>query len=264
MTTLIGIDVGTSGTRALAVTTEGRLVAEATRPHTLQTPRPGWTEQDPAEWWEACKGALAEVAAAVGDDEVAGLGLAGQMHGSVFLDASGEVIRPALLWNDQRTARAMRRDHRSGRRVAAARARRQSGADGLPGAEDPLAARRRSRRRTRAWPACCCRRTTSASALTGDRATDASDASGTLLLDVRRARLVGGDPRRAGDPARVAARGVRGPGGDRHAARRAGRRARPPARAAGRRGRRRQRGGGRRRRRSSRRARCRPRSAPAA
>ena len=103
MATLIGIDVGTSGTRALAVTTEGRLVAEATRPHELLTPRPGWTEQDPLQWWEACRAALAEVAATAGDD-VVGLGLAGQMHGSVFLDAAGEVVRPALLWNDQRTA----------------------------------------------------------------------------------------------------------------------------------------------------------------
>src|SRR6185503_21330306 len=100
MPTLIGVDVGTSGTRALAVTTEGELVAEATRPHELLTPRPGWTEQDPGQWWEAAKAVLAEVA----NDDVVGLGLTGQMHGSVFLDAAGEVIRPALLWNDQRTA----------------------------------------------------------------------------------------------------------------------------------------------------------------
>ena len=95
MAVLIGIDVGTSGTRALAVTADGELVAEATRPHELLTPRPGWTEQDPGEWWEACKGVLAEVAGAAGGD-IAGLGVTGQMHGSVFLDSAGEVIRPAL------------------------------------------------------------------------------------------------------------------------------------------------------------------------
>jgi xylulokinase len=100
MPTLIGVDVGTSGTRALAVTADGELVAEATRPHELLTPRPGWTEQDPRQWWEATKAVLAEVAR----DDVAGLGLTGQMHGSVFLDSAGDVIRPALLWNDQRTA----------------------------------------------------------------------------------------------------------------------------------------------------------------
>ena len=103
MATLIGVDVGTSGTRALAVTADGELVAEANRPHDLLTPRPGWSEQDPAQWWEATKAVLAEVAGAAGDD-VVGIGLTGQMHGSVFLDASGAVIRPALLWNDQRTA----------------------------------------------------------------------------------------------------------------------------------------------------------------
>ena len=111
MAVLVGVDVGTSGTRALAVTTEGELVAEATRPHELLTPRPGWTEQQPAEWWQACKGVLAEVAAAGG--EIVGLGVTGQMHGSVFLDSSGAVIRPALLWNDQRTAARVRRDHRA-------------------------------------------------------------------------------------------------------------------------------------------------------
>src|SRR4051812_42920675 len=102
MATLIGGDVGASGTRALGVTADGVLAAEATRPHDLLTTRPGWTEQDPAQWWDAAKAALAEVAGKAGD--VAGLGLTGQMHGSVFLDAAGEVIRPALLWNDQRTA----------------------------------------------------------------------------------------------------------------------------------------------------------------
>ena len=102
MPTLIGVDVGTSGTRALAVTTEGELVAEANRPHDLLTPRPGWTEQDPRQWGDAATAVLAEVAAKA--DDVVGLGLTGQMHGSVFLDSAGEVIRPALLWNDQRTA----------------------------------------------------------------------------------------------------------------------------------------------------------------
>ena len=64
MATLIGVDVGTSGTRALAVTADGELVAEATRPHDLLTPRPGWTEQDPGQWWEAAEAVLAEVARA--------------------------------------------------------------------------------------------------------------------------------------------------------------------------------------------------------
>ena len=128
MATLIGVDVGTSGTRALAVTAEGELVAEATRPHELLTPRPGWSEQDPGQWWDATKAVLAEVAR----DDVVGLGLTGQMHGSVFLDAAGEVIRPALLWNDQRTAAECAEITE---RVGAI------GVSGLPGEEDDRIAR---------------------------------------------------------------------------------------------------------------------------
>jgi xylulokinase len=184
MGTLIGIDVGTSGTRVLAVTTEGRLVAEATRPHELLTPRPGWTEQEPAEWWQACKGALAEVAAALGDDEVLGLGLAGQMHGSVFLDAAGEVIRPALLWNDQRTASQC--DDIT-ERVGEQRLLELAGNPALTGFQAPKVLwlahdepEAYGRVASVLLPKDYVR-----FKLTGERATDASDASGTLLLDVR-------------------------------------------------------------------------------
>lgn len=182
MATLIGVDVGTSGTRALAVTTEGLLVAEATRPHTLQTPRPGWTEQDPGEWWEACRGALAEVAGAA--DDVVGLGLAGQMHGSVFLDAAGEVIRPALLWNDQRTAPQC---EEITERVGSERLLELAGNPALTGFQAPkilwLAQEEPdayARVASVLLPKDYVR-----FKLTGERATDASDASGTLLLDVR-------------------------------------------------------------------------------
>jgi xylulokinase len=183
MPTLIGIDVGTSGTRAIAVTTDGRLVAEATRPHSLLTPRPGWTEQDPAEWWEACRGAVAEVAAEA-DDDIAGLGLAGQMHGSVFLDAAGEVIRPALLWNDQRTAPQC---DQITERVGAERLLELAGNPALTGFQAPkilwLAQEEPdayARVASVLLPKDYVR-----FMLTGERATDASDASGTLLLDVR-------------------------------------------------------------------------------
>jgi xylulokinase len=182
MATLIGVDVGTSGTRVLAVTTDGRLVAEATRPHSLQTPRPGWTEQDPAEWWEACRGALAEVAAAA--DDIVGLGLAGQMHGSVFLDAAGEVIRPALLWNDQRTARQC--DEITSR-VGAERLLELAGNPALTGFQAPKI-RWLADEEPDAWgrvASVLLPKDYVRFMLTGERATDASDASGTLLLDVR-------------------------------------------------------------------------------
>src|ERR671928_149251 len=105
MEALLGLDVGTGGARALAVdAATGELVAQATAGYPLATPRPGWTEQDPEDWWQASRTVLRAVAREAARP-VAALGLTGQMHGSVFLDAADRVIRPALLWNDQRTAR---------------------------------------------------------------------------------------------------------------------------------------------------------------
>jgi len=100
--TLLGLDVGTTGARALAIDADGRVVASASEDYPMATPRPGWTEQDPEDWWRASKKVLADVASQVRDAPVA-LGLSGQMHGSVFLDDQDGVIRPALIWNDQRT-----------------------------------------------------------------------------------------------------------------------------------------------------------------
>jgi xylulokinase len=91
---LLGLDVGTGGARAVAVDEEGRVVAEASSEYPLHSPRPGWTEQNPDDWWRASREVLSKVAAGA---EVVGLGLTGQMHGSVFLDSSDEVVRPALL-----------------------------------------------------------------------------------------------------------------------------------------------------------------------
>jgi xylulokinase len=182
MATLIGVDVGTSGTRALAVTTEGELVAEADRPHELLTPRPGWSEQDPAQWWDATKAVLAEVAARA--DEVIGLGLTGQMHGSVFLDAAGEVIRPALLWNDQRTAAEC---DEITERVGAERLLELAGNPALTGFQAPKVlwlAHHEPDAYARV-AAVLLPKDYVRLRLTGEHATDASDAAGTLLLDVR-------------------------------------------------------------------------------
>ena len=100
MTVAVGIDVGTTGVKAVAVASGGAVVARAERNYPLSTPQPGFSEQDPEDWWSASRAALAEVAAG---REVCGIGLSGQMHGLVCLDAADEVIRPAILWNDQRT-----------------------------------------------------------------------------------------------------------------------------------------------------------------
>ena len=249
VTVLLGLDIGTGGARAVAVGEDGGLVAEATASYPLATPRPGWTEQDPADWWAAAQEVLGRVAGAVGREAVAGLGLTGQMHGSVFLGARDEVLRPALLWNDQRTAAQCAWITE---RVGAARLLEVAGNPALTGFqapkvrwlldEEPEVA---ARVRTVLLPKDHVRLR-----LTGERATDASDASGTLLLDVR-ARDWSDELLEALEIPRAWLPAVREgtePAGS--AARRGGGRARAAAGAAGRRGRRRQRrGGGRRRRR---------------
>jgi len=103
---LMGIDVGTTGAKAVLVQPSGRVGAGATHEYPLHTPRPGWAEQDPADWWRATVAAIRDVLHASGarPEEVRGLGLSGQQHGSVFLGKGGEVLREALLWCDQRTA----------------------------------------------------------------------------------------------------------------------------------------------------------------
>ncbi len=103
---LLGLDIGTSGVKALLVALDGAVVASHTAPLSLQTPRPGWAEQDPGEWWDATLAAIRAVGAARGAGlaRVAAVGITGQQHSSVFLDAAGAVIRPALLWCDGRTS----------------------------------------------------------------------------------------------------------------------------------------------------------------
>ncbi|MGQ9487261.1 MAG: xylulokinase [Armatimonadota bacterium] len=106
MAYLLGIDVGTSGTKALLIDESGKVVARAVSDYPLYTPKPLWAEQEPADWWRATCESIREVlnrAGATGE-EVKGVGLSGQMHGSVFLDENNQVIRPAILWCDQRTA----------------------------------------------------------------------------------------------------------------------------------------------------------------
>ena len=103
----LGLDLGTSGVRVLAVDAEGKVIAETNRSYPLLTPRPGWTEQRPSDWSRETLAALKEMAEALKGHEILSLGLSGQMHGMVPLDAQGEPVRNALLWNDQRTGAAV-------------------------------------------------------------------------------------------------------------------------------------------------------------
>jgi xylulokinase len=104
-TYFLGIDVSTTGSKALLVDERGEVAASAASPHSLQTPRPLWSEQDPREWWRAVATAIRAVLQKAGasGESVRAIGLTGQMHGLVLLDETGQVLRPAILWNDQRT-----------------------------------------------------------------------------------------------------------------------------------------------------------------
>ncbi|MGY2376923.1 xylulokinase [Pseudomonas sp. SDO524_S393] len=104
MQALIGIDIGTSGCKALLLDVQGAVIAADTATYPLSQPRPGWTEQDPELWIEGARRAIAGVLAKAPGVELLAVGLSGQMHGLVPLDAAHNVLRPAILWNDQRNA----------------------------------------------------------------------------------------------------------------------------------------------------------------
>jgi xylulokinase len=105
MKLFLGLDVSTTGAKALLIDEKGSVVSSATAPLTLSTPHPLWSEQDPHEWWIGIAKSIRQVLelANMPGSAVTAIGLTGQMHGLVLLDEQGEVLRPAILWNDQRT-----------------------------------------------------------------------------------------------------------------------------------------------------------------
>jgi xylulokinase len=176
---LVGLDVGTTAVKAVAISTSGEVLARAERPYPLATPQPGWAEQDPADWWAAAQGALADLGV-----EPAAVGFSGQMHGLVALDEHDDVLRPAILWNDQRTAAECAEIER---RIGLERLVELTGNRALTGFTAPklLWLRRHepdtfARIRRVLLPKDYVRLR-----LTGRHAIDAADASGTLLFDVR-------------------------------------------------------------------------------
>ncbi|MFM1655123.1 xylulokinase [Brevibacillus sp. B_LB10_24] len=102
---LLGIDVGTSGVKTCLFHLDGLLAAAASADYPLMQPKPGWAEQHPDDWWQAVKTTIQEIMGRTGIQatEIAGIGLSGQMHGLVLLDQAGKVLRPAIIWCDQRT-----------------------------------------------------------------------------------------------------------------------------------------------------------------
>ena len=190
MAHLLGIDIGTSGTKTLVCTDGGAVVATATAPHPIASPRPGWSEQHPADWWSAVVAATRAVVrrAKVKPGDVGGIGLSGQMHGSVFLADGVEPLRPAILWNDQRTA------EQCGQIEAKAGGRRRLielvGNPALTGFTAPkiLWVRQHEPRVYAKAKHVLLPKDYVRLRLTGEYATEVSDASGTLLLDVARRR----------------------------------------------------------------------------
>jgi len=180
LTTLIGLDVGTSGVKGIAIDEDGTVLAVAEESYPLSTPHPGWAEQDPEAWWRASQAVLARLP----DGPV---GLSGQMHGLVVLDDEDRVLRPAILWNDQRTAAECVEIEE---RVGLERLIELTGNRALTGFTAPkLLWLRRHEAETYArirrilLPKDYVRLR-----LTGEHAIDAADASGTLLFDVANRR----------------------------------------------------------------------------
>jgi xylulokinase len=185
-TRFLGIDLSTTGAKALLIDQSGAIVASATTPLTLSMPYPLWSEQDPLAWWTATAASIhaaLDQAGAQGTD-IAAIGLTGQMHGLVALDADGRPLRPAILWNDQRTA-AECDEIRA--RVGRARLIQLTGNDALPGFTAPKILwvhehepEVYARIRHILLPKDFIRHR-----LTGSYAMDKADGSGTLLFDLR-------------------------------------------------------------------------------
>jgi xylulokinase len=182
VTELVGLDVGTTGVKALAITPAGEVLASAEEQYGLSSPQPGWAEQDPEDWWRASEAALARLGV---KPEL--VGLSGQMHGLVCLDAEGRVLRPAILWNDQRTAAECAEIEE---RVGLERLIELTGNRALTGFTAPklLWLRRHEPETLARIHRIALPKDYVRLRLTGEWAIDAADASGTLLFDVANRR----------------------------------------------------------------------------
>jgi xylulokinase len=181
VTTLVGLDVGTTGVKGLALSTNGEVIGRAEEAYDLSIPRPGWAEQDPVDWTNAAEAALGRVTGA------ATVGLSGQMHGLVVLDAQEKVLRPAILWNDQRSAAECAEIEE---RIGVERLIELTGNRALPGFTAPklLWMRKHEPELYERIAHVLLPKDYVRLILFGDLATDVTDASGTLLFDVANRR----------------------------------------------------------------------------
>jgi xylulokinase len=185
MAYLIGLDVGTSSAKVVVADLRGRVVFTTEADYTFRIPRPLWAESDPADWWEGVQRAMRDVWAKtpVKPTEVAGVGLTGQMHGLVLLDAVGKVLRPCIMWNDQRTAKQCAA---LTKKVGRARVLKLTGNPVLPGFTAPkiLWVAENEPQVYRKVAKVLLPKDYLRYKLSGEFFTDVSDASGMSLLDV--------------------------------------------------------------------------------
>src|SRR5580692_10786732 len=186
MNYLLGIDIGTSGTKTLICDEKGKVLATAMAEHPISSPKPGWSEQNPLDWWKAVVTATRAVRkrAGVRPADVMGIGLSGQMHGSVFLADGPKPLRPALLWNDQRTAEQCALiESLAGGRAALIELVANPALTGFT-APKILWVRQHEPKIYEKTKHILLPKDYIRLRLTGEYATEVSDASGTLLLDV--------------------------------------------------------------------------------
>ncbi len=183
---LLGIDIGTSGTKTLICNFKGAVLATAMAEHPISSPKPGWSEQNPEDWWTAACTATKAVLkkAKVKPANVTGIGLSGQMHGSVFLGDGPKALRPALLWNDQRTAEQCAEiESKAGGREALIELVANPALTGFT-APKILWVRQHEPKVYAKTKHILLPKDYIRFRMTGEYATEVSDASGTLLLDV--------------------------------------------------------------------------------
>ena len=186
MSVFLGIDIGTSGTKTLVIDAKGRILASAMETYRLYHPRPLWSEQDPDDWWRATVATVRKVVktARLKPGDVKAIGLSGQMHGSVFLDKNCKVVRRAILWNDQRTAAECAEiEQRAGGRSELIRMVANPALTGFT-APKILWLRNHEPRNFEKTRKVLLPKDEIRRRLTGEFATEVSDASGMLLLDV--------------------------------------------------------------------------------
>lgn len=185
MAIMIGIDVATTGAKAIVCDETGKVLASVNNAYPLHSPKPGWSQQQPEDWWQATVRSVSRALeqSEVEPNEVVGVGITGQMHGAVFLDRGNKVLRPAILWNDQRTARECAEITKT---VGARRLVKLVSNPALTGFTAPkiLWVRKHEPEIYQRATKVLLPKDYVRFRLTGSFATDVSDASGTLLFDV--------------------------------------------------------------------------------